>query len=112
MNNLLRRIKILEEFYREEAPLVFAFAIIESQWVSGVDRDRDFTGIDFEPYIGFEKYPELKEAQDLQELKILAQAKGFKLIVMPVCSLEDVWADERQEENSRGNGRNEEEAWI
>lgn len=96
--NLKQRLKKLEEivFNPENGPSMIVFAVLKEEWTSG-DKDFDATGMKFERYIGGEKFPELAKAKDLEELKQLTAAIKVQLMIFPVSTLDDIWAEEREE---------------
>jgi hypothetical protein len=96
--NLSKRLSRLESIIRESdgRPVIWVFAVIGEDWQFGYP-DRDFTGVDFELYFSNGEIPDLAKIGDLEELKKIAYKNMIDLYVLPVGTLEDVWAEERQE---------------
>lgn len=96
--NIKQRLAKLEKIIRESdnRPTMMVFAVIDEEWQTGF-KDQDFTGLAFEHYISFGKLPDLSRVRDLEDLKQITNKSMVDLIVFPVTTLEDVWAEERQE---------------
>ncbi len=96
--SIKQRLNKLEATIRESdnRPVIMVFAVIDTDWQTG-EPDQDFSGIPFEHYISHGKIPDLSRVHDLEDLKRTANENMINLYVFPVGSLEDVWAEEREE---------------
>lgn len=103
--NLKKRLKKLEEIILQsnDRPALMVFALLKEEWQTG-DKDFNGTGMKFEHYLSYGKIPDTSQVKDLEELKRLTNQNMINLYILPVDSLEDVWADERSDNDGLTSG--------